>query len=43
MDYRRFERPNLRETCVGFRCLLVVPDLPAQPLPKVEEKKSTDD
>jgi len=42
MDYRRFERPNLRETCVGFRCVLVVPDLPAQPLPKSVGKKSAD-
>ena len=27
-DFRRFERPNLRETCMGFRCVLVVPELP---------------
>ena len=28
-DYRRFERANVRESCIGFRCLLVVPELPA--------------
>lgn len=28
-DYRRFERANLRESCIGFRCVLVVPELPA--------------
>jgi formylglycine-generating enzyme required for sulfatase activity len=27
-DYRRFERANLRESCIGFRCALVVPELP---------------
>jgi formylglycine-generating enzyme required for sulfatase activity len=26
-DYRRFERANVRESCIGFRCLLVVPEL----------------
>lgn len=29
VDFRRFERPNLRESCIGFRCVLVVPELPA--------------
>lgn len=29
MDYRRFERANTREACIGFRCVLVVPGLPA--------------
>lgn len=28
LDYRRFERPNARESNIGFRCVLVVPDLP---------------
>lgn len=27
IDFRRFERPNARETTLGFRCVLVVPDL----------------
>jgi len=30
-DFRRFERLNLRESCIGFRCVLTVPDLPATP------------
>lgn len=29
-DFRRFERANLRESCIGFRCVLVVPDLPGK-------------
>ena len=28
MDFRRFERPNIRATDIGFRCVLVVPELP---------------
>ncbi|MBL9144834.1 MAG: protein kinase [Verrucomicrobiaceae bacterium] len=30
MDFRRFERPTVRESCMGFRCVLVVPELPSE-------------